>query len=52
MITDTAGFYGAKGGDGALTISSVILNSIPGTNGRNIGDGVFIGAVYWFVYLR
>ena len=37
---------------GALTISSVIQNPIPGTTGHEISGGVFIGAVYWFVYLR
>ena len=36
----------------ALNISSVIPNSIPGTIGRDIGGGVSIRAVYWFVYLR
>jgi formate transporter len=35
-----------------ITIPAVVMNLIPVTIGNVIGGGFFVGAVYWFVYLR
>ena len=35
-----------------LTLAAAIANLVPVTIGNIIGGGVFVGAVYWFVYLR
>ncbi len=35
-----------------LTVTGAIHNIVPVTIGNVIGGGVFVGIVYWFVYLR
>ncbi|MHA1569751.1 MAG: formate/nitrite transporter family protein, partial [Alphaproteobacteria bacterium] len=42
----------APGDYAGLTIAAAIANLVPVTIGNIIGGGVFVGAVYWFVYLR
>ena len=36
----------------SLTVAGAIHNLIPVTIGNVIGGGVFVGIIYWFVYLR
>lgn len=36
----------------SLTLEGAVRNLAPVTLGNIVGGGVFVAAVYWFIYLR
>lgn len=56
MIKDNAGLLSAAGsgiaGFGHLDLAGMFGNLVPVTLGNIVGGSVFVGLVYWFIYLR